>query len=209
MGTLLWSWLRPKAGSSVDLARQETIPPLRVESFEIKHYRGDPAQLLGTIGVLSFATRYDDHVRVECRLSEPAYCYLIALNPNGSVQLCPRAQERIAPRPTSEIVYPAQPDGYYGLTDGTGLQAFVLVASRRPLPAFAAWYAHARIPWKLVSANGLWRFDGRALVPLADPQRGIERRIPSGAPEPLAKVCEFLSHRLDLEIVYASAFPVE
>jgi hypothetical protein len=124
------------------------------------------------------------------------------------VQLCPRAKEPIAPRLTVEIAYPAEPNGYYGLTDGTGLQAFVVVASRRQLPAFATWPARAALPWKAISANGLYRFDGRTLTTLADPDRGTERRLSGTVPVALNDVCNYLIQQPDVDAVQAWAFPV-
>ena len=182
--------------------------PLRIESFEIQHYRGKAAQPLGTIGELLYFAQPDDDIKIKYRLSAPAYCYLIALNPDGSVDLCPKDQADKEPKPTSEIVYPAEADVRYGLTDGAGLQAFVLVASRRPLPAFAAWPARSDLPWKPVSAEGVWRFDGRELARLGDGRRGTERRVSSAAPAPLAAVCDYLSRCPGVDAVQATAFPV-
>src|SRR5262249_20283117 len=155
-----------------------------------------------------FGTHAEDNVRVKARLSAPAYCYLIALNPDGTVQLCPKAQTDTPPRPISEIVFPTESEGYHGLTDGTGLQAFVLVASRRPLPAFVNWPPRAELPWKPVTAEGIWRFDRGELTFLGDPKRGTERQPPSPVPEPLAAVCQYLSHRPDVDAIRAIAFPV-
>jgi serine/threonine protein kinase len=186
----------------------ETFPPLRIESLEIQHYRGNPTQLQGTIGVLSRAAVLDDNVRVSARLSAPGYCYLIALNPDGSMQLCPEAAEHAPPALATEIVYPAKPGGYYGLTDGTGLQAFVLVASRAPLPAFDSWPARANLAWPSSSAGEAWRYDGHDFVFLGDPRRGTERRLPSAAPAPFASVCRYLSQLPDVDAIQATAFPV-
>ncbi len=181
--------------------------PLRIESLTVQHYRGDPARLRGTIGVLSQVARFNDNVRVEARLNAPAYCYLIALNPDGSTQLCPKSAEHASPGRTAAIVYPAEADDYYGLTDGTGLQAFVLVASRRPLPSFASWPARAGLPWTAAKAGEAWRYDGRDLAPLGDSVRGTERRV-SPAPAPFAATCRYLSRLPGVDAVQAIAFPV-
>jgi serine/threonine protein kinase len=181
--------------------------PLRIESLDVEVFRGDPPALQGTIGVLSRAVRFDDNVRVRARLSAPGYCYLIALNPDGSVQLCPKAQENTPPSVQSEIVYPADPEGYYGLTEGTGLHAFVVVASRKPLPAFDSWPARTGLPWNSTSSGGAWRFDGQHFVYLGSPDRS-ERRIPATAPAPFADVCRYLSELPEVHMVQAMAFPV-
>ena len=43
--------------------------------------------LLGRIGADTQAGQAEDEVRVSTRLNAPAYCYLIALHPNGQTQL--------------------------------------------------------------------------------------------------------------------------
>jgi hypothetical protein len=113
---------------------------------------------------------------------------LIALNPNGTFQYCPSALERTAPPLTDEIVYPSPGSGdLYGLTDGAGLQAFVLLASRRPLPAFAQWPARTGLIWKATTAEEIWKFDGQDFTSLRYLRRGTERRPVEDAPPPLRR----------------------
>jgi serine/threonine protein kinase len=184
------------------------LPPLRIESMQILHYSGNPAQNQGTIGIDSHAAWFDDNVRVSARLSAPGYCYLIALNPDGSIQLCSTAKAGVAPSPTDEIVYPPDIDKYYGLTDGTGLQAFVLVASRVPLPPFDTWPARAGLTWAAAAPGEAWRYDGHDFTPLGERTRGIERPVATAAPAPFAAVCRYLSRLKDVDAVQATAFPV-
>ena len=137
-------------------------PALRIEAMAIQHHR--PGQgLLGRIGAESQAGQAEDEVRVSARLNEPAYCYLIALHPNGQTQLYyPEDATRPPPR-AAELSYPLQPELVSPLSDGVGLQAYVLVASRRPLPPYAAWRARlGTLPWQSTGAAGVWRYDGRA-----------------------------------------------
>ena len=181
---------------------------LRIESLEIRHYSGDPAQLQGTIGVQSPAAWRDDNVRISARLNAPAYCYLIALNPDGSIQFCPRARAGIAPGLTDEIVYPAADDKYYGLTDGAGLQAFVLVASRVPLPPFVSWSGRAGLAWTAALPGDTWEYDGHDFTPLGERSRGLERQVATAAPAPFATVCRYLGQLKDVDAVRAIAFPV-
>jgi serine/threonine protein kinase len=183
---------------------------LRIESFEIKHYRGTPAQFIGTIGKVSKATQADDNIRITAGLSAPAYCYLLALNTDGLVQFCPRASRNTPPVKTTAIVYPADATEYYGLTDGSGLQAFVLIASRQSLPAFDHWPHRAAFPWKATGeVAGVWRFDGRHLELLTDATRGTERRVASTIPAVLSDVCKALRGLPSVDAVEAIAFPVE
>jgi hypothetical protein len=179
--------------------------PLEIESLEVTRYHGDSDETLGAIGVLTWNAQFNDNVRVKARLSAPGYCYLIALNPDGTIQLCPKAQEDAPPSRADKIVYPS--DSYYGLTDGTGLQAFVLVASRKPLPAFASWPARAGLHWSSAAAAMTWRYDGRVFESLGDLPRGTERHA-STAPAPFDAICRYLRHLPDVDAVQATAFPV-
>jgi hypothetical protein len=88
-----------------------------------------------------------------------------------------------------------------------GLQAFVLVASRRPLPSFDSWPARAGLPWTAIKAGEAWRYDGRDFAPLGDSVRGTERRVPP-APAPFAATCRYLSRQPGVNSVQAIAFPV-
>jgi hypothetical protein len=83
----------PSPNSPKDGGSRTSPPPklLRILSFQVKHFRGDPPRILGTLGEESQEAREKDIVRVDARLSEPAYCYLIAFNADGKEQLlcCP------------------------------------------------------------------------------------------------------------------------
>jgi serine/threonine protein kinase len=181
--------------------------PLRIVSFEVAHFLGDSDQREGTIGVHSWATRFNDHVRVTAHLDTEGYCYLIALNADGEVQFCPKARETARPSPTADVVYPAGDNGYY-LDDDTGLQGFVLVASRKPLPAYAEWPGRSDLRWEKVGSAGVWRFDGRDYKYLGNPRRGSERPVSAPVPTAFEAVCRFLRRRPDVEAIQALAFPV-
>jgi hypothetical protein len=189
--------------------RRPADPPgLRVVSLRVSHYRGKAAQFLGDFGLTSAAARTDDDdVRVHALLNEPAYCYLIALNPDGKDQLCHPQGEATLPARAKSLDYPTDPDKYFGLTDGAGVQAFVLVAARAPLPSYAAWKAAAGAPpWQHFEADGVWRFeDGR--FRRLDVSRGAVRV--RGVPPALQNLADFLRRRAGADAVGAVAFPVE
>ena len=66
--------------------------------MQVKLHRRKPPEDLGAIGSTVFAGRYaDDDVRVHARLTTPAYCFLIALNPDGKEQLCVPADASTPP----------------------------------------------------------------------------------------------------------------
>jgi Protein kinase domain len=188
--------------------RRPADPPgLRVVSLRVSHHRGEAAQFLGDLGLTSAAARTDDDVRVHARLNEPAYCYLIALNPDGKDQLCHPKGDATPPALADVVDYPTDPDKYFGLTDGAGVQAFVLVAARAPLPSYAAWKATAGPPpWQHFEADGVWQFeDGR--FRRLDVSRGAVRV--RGAPPALQGLADFLRRQAGADAVGAVAFPVE
>jgi hypothetical protein len=180
--------------------------PVQVTKLEVRLFRGEDATPLGLLGLASRAARFDDDVAVHAELNRPAYCYLVAFNPNGQEQLCFPQDAGVPPRPITRLGYP--PDStYFPLTDGVGLQAFVLVASGAPLPAYQRWRTAAgAAPWQAVQAEGVWRFDGQRLEPI-DPPRGPPRARQK--PAPLQALCEFFKDRPQVEAVEILAFPVQ
>jgi serine/threonine protein kinase len=133
----------------------ETVPPVppepaRILGVEVRQVRGAEETPVGLIGTDHKTIELNDAVRFTVKLSAPAYCYLVAFNPDGTEQLCyPEAateeQARAAvPPKVLELRFPR--DGGKFVLDQAGLQAFVLVASSRPLPAYAEWRGRAGAP---------------------------------------------------------------
>jgi hypothetical protein len=189
------------------------IEPLQIDQFR---YRDDQhGERLGRIGESREPILLNDLLKVSIRLSARAYCYLVALNPNGQVQLClPKASDR--PSPSLELRYPIREPGqvvpkYFPLNDGTGLQVFVVLASRRPLPPYAQWTGSDGLKrrWKPVAADevhAVWRYRDGEVTPDGSIPRG-EPRTRSGPP-PFKEICEFLKDRPEVEAIEAIAFPV-
>jgi hypothetical protein len=192
-----WLGLRP-AGLP-----EPPAPPLAIEELRVNHFRGKQAKPLGDLRLTAEEVRVNDSVRVFARLSAPAYCYLIAFNPDGSEQLChpawdgddPQQARGVRPEPVSEVRFFPDDKGVFGL-DAAGLQVFVLVASARPLPPYAEWRAAAgKVPWKAVAQGGQWRwlFDGDGFTRLPLDRGG--RREREGEPQPLKDLCDFFKSR--------------
>jgi predicted Ser/Thr protein kinase len=200
----------PPVAARPDTAlRPEVAPAPRIVSFEIKHYRGiDAPEDLGTIGVTSREATCEDSVRAIARLDRPAYCYLIALNPDGGVQLCEPAEPTAAPSPRAEIHFPADAGSGFSLTDGAGIQAFVLLAANRPLPPFGQWTQAGSLRWRSVPAEGVWQFDGHQISRLGGVQRGEIKRL-FDSPRPFAQLCAELQNLDGIDAVQAIAFPVK
>ena len=131
-------------------------PSLDVVSFRVAHFRNlsDGRAPRGGIGETSFETFFDDDVRISLELSELGYCYVIAYNPDGGEQLCYPEDAELAPPRIKTVHYPEEEVSGFGLSDGIGLQAFVVVASRDALPAYSQWRARAaEVPWSRTTAS--------------------------------------------------------
>jgi tRNA A-37 threonylcarbamoyl transferase component Bud32 len=177
-------------------------------SLEVSGYRGEKATPLGKLGTSSFAIREDDDVRIHAELSSPAYCYLLACNTDGKVELCHPREETAVPERSAALEHPSNPAKYFPLNDGPGLQAFVLLASHEPLPSYKEWRAAAGAPpWPKTQAEGSWRFDGQRFE-LVGPQRSGERQR-QGPPQALQDLCAFFEDRPQVDAIEVLAFPVE
>ncbi len=196
---------------------------LRVTHFEISHFpksaedRYDRKRA-GLLGRKSFAPRLDDDVTVQAKLSEPAYSYLIAFRPDGTDELCDPADEAMPPPPRQDPMYPprSKPTKRYRLSEGTGLYAFALVVSQKPLPSYRDWKKlHGTTAWSagLPGEVGVvWRDDGEGPQPLVaeSPSRtrgkGAEAR---GFEGPVVKLARWLRGLPGVDVVALEAFSVE
>ncbi len=186
----------------------------------VKHYKelGDGRRVVphGTISETSLASdppRLKDLVRVQVAFSRPAYSYLIALNPNGTIQLCVPVGGIVPSLPRRELDFPEDPADYFGLTDGVGLQVFLVVAFDRSLPAYESWKTQVPggLAWSPVDREGFWTYDCAAPSDAArfrGKLRGdILRR--ESAPEILISLCDRLRRSPGVTLVRAVAFPVK
>jgi len=186
---------------------------LRVEALEVEVHRRlpEPAKTLGRIGIDVFEGRYqDDDVRIHARLSAPAYCYVIALNPDGKDQIFFPEDPGTPPPARAQIDAPAGSVEGFGLTDGVGLQGVVLVASRQPLPSYGEWVkGRASLPWKPDPSTGVWRFDGERFDSAPEPEhpRGPRRPL-ADAPKSFVETCRAFHSRPGIAAMQAVAIPV-
>ncbi len=189
-------------------APAETLPAPAIVSFRVMHFRGNkPPRALGAVGDSVESIVFDDDAQVHAEFERPAHFFLLALNPDGAIQLCHPTQPDQPPPSTDRIVYP--PGGmYFPFIDGVGLQVFVLLASRRPLPPYAEWKGRLGVRWEpTATAAGVWGFDGRDLEPLVDAHRGQPRER-SGEPRLFREVCEYFASLPEIDAMRAIAFPV-
>jgi hypothetical protein len=195
-----------------DLPAQRIV----VRRLEVRHLakEGKFDRPRGNLGERSFTTHLGDAVTISAKLSKPAYCYLIAYRPDGTEELCFPEDEKVPPPLTDRPRYPSvRSSDTYGLTDGAGLEAFFLVVSRKPLPAYAEWRkARGDSPWQPTAALPVlvWRYDGEELL-AATPQepggeRGKGRELAGGGV--VGRVADWLRRAPDVEAVVGLGFPV-
>lgn len=98
--------------------------------------------------------RVEDELGFYASFEPQKYCFLLALNPSGKLQL-------IFPRDGSQppVAIGELPDAVFGLNDGAGAQGFILVASEAPLPAFDDWDAPLKsLEWSKTAVTGAWKY---------------------------------------------------
>jgi hypothetical protein len=171
-----------------------------IQALQVDHFRRVDAELhgLGLIGVKDAVRQGKDSFRVTGQLTQPAHLYLFAYFPDGKNFLC-WPDEDAAPEATRTMVYPAH--GVLPFNE-TGMHMFVLVAARKPLPAFDRWRPRP-INWPKHEAQpvGAWKFTGRQFV-------GMQPEIGMPVPDACKEVCAALAARPDLDAVQAVAFSV-
>jgi hypothetical protein len=222
IGAAAWLWPRgaapPPAVAGPSKAPAPDAGPIEAE-IAVTHYKDLGGKFAREVGVLSDRTLrsdpllFNDLVRVRVTLSRPAYAYLVALNPDGKDQLCLAAGSRSPDAPRRELDFPEDPMDHFKLNDGVGVQAFVLVASDRPLPEYDAWKSQVPggLSWSPPSGDVLWTYDG---PPTSEPSRrrgqlrgDIVRR--EAAPEALVNLCDRLRQSPGVAAVHAVAFPIK
>jgi hypothetical protein len=225
---------QPPPGSTPETA-VAAVPPadgppavkLRVQHFD-HHKVGDVP--LGVIGSESFEARYNDRVVIRVELSRAAHCFLIACNFDGKEQLlwpCAEpfpfpGEPRRPPPSVDRFQYPPPPrpgpDGKASKAKGIaldddkvgGMQGFVVVAARQPLPAYAEWAAQRGAPpWqKLPPAQVVWWSDGRTQERMLPGGRRVRGSVVDleGQP-PLLQLCDWAKGP-DVDVVEGLTFPV-
>jgi tRNA A-37 threonylcarbamoyl transferase component Bud32 len=207
---------RGKGGAAKE---EEKMPPLRIRPLRVDYYRtvGQESEPGGRIGETASRTHYGDAVTLRVDLSVPGYCYVLAFNFDGKEELLwpvdeqGKPSERLAPPRSQQVRFPAS--GRLYLEEDTarsGLQAYVVAASARPLPPFGQWRkGRAGLRWKrLPAGKTVWEADARGVYPVSGglrPDRGKVRPVP-GEP-PLADLCR-AARAGGVEVVEAIAFPV-
>jgi serine/threonine protein kinase len=195
LGGIYWLW--PERPTVLDLA------------IELSDMGPNPSHS-GNVGTSAFGAREGDQVFLRAKFSAPAYWYFLSFRPDGQMELCEPARDDERPQ---RLVEPKSPrERSVELNDGLGLQAFAVIASRKPLPPFREWRTAQGPPrWKAMPAEpGLvWRFDGERFETLksgsAPRSAGVTPRGEMGA---VAGLADWLKTRQDVDAVYIKAFAV-
>jgi hypothetical protein len=167
------------AGGLAGLAwalRGHYLPPPRVIDFDVSLFRhsgsGAPEKI-GQIGQSTFAALRGGHVQLHVRLDTPAYIQFFAANTTGDIQPLVTSTDDDTPvvekmsGPVADLQFPRQE--LWQLDDATGLQAFVLIASRQPLPPLGEWLKDAsmRQSWtRVTNEHAAWHTQGDVIKPL-------------------------------------------
>lgn len=174
--------------------RGRILPPPELTGFHLTLYEAatkkTPEQTLGAIGNQIEDVPAAGLVRLDLTLNAACHVQLFTANSDGDIQLlAASAADRSAAEGdlgrVRALSFPRQ--GRWKLCDAEGLQAFVLIASRDPLPAFDAWRAKHRLDqlWSGAADRvGVWKTQGGAILPIhADditPRGGkVESNVPA------------------------------
>jgi serine/threonine protein kinase len=199
-----------RPGNSSIIVTASARPTIDVLAIDHHGYRDGTLQWSMPMGLSSRPVSEGDGAFVSARLSAPAFGFLVALNPDGKVQLCAPPDCDEPPRQSSEIRF--EGTSYFPFTDGPGLQVFLVLASRRPLPPFARWSGSDWLKghWSHIAADrvpGVWRHDGRVATLVSSVTRGPMRKG-HGPPEAFDEVCKYLATLPEIDVIQSVAFPV-
>lgn len=183
---------------------------IRVTQLNLRHFRYDEndfATDLGTIGTSSHDVRLNDDMRIEFRFDRPANFYLLEFTSTGEMQIL---SSNGPDDPARASVFPAGAHETIQLIDGTGLHAFVLLASPNPLPEFEDWSSQmGTIPWDKTNAVGVWRFSNGGFEQGHFFRERSAVRNHQKAPPEFERLCEFLANNNEMLTVEAIGFQIQ
>lgn len=225
-GIAWWTWTGPENDVSAVSPRMVSSPspPVApadldnlITQFRIEHLSWDPKQdgidLGRELGVDSMETAEHDYLRVSARFAQPVFCYLLAFNPDGTTQVCwpsdvdGAGSSEVSPSQATEFKFPEDSTTGFCLTDGTGQQAFALIASRSPLPSFKEWNGGTTsLPWRHVEPGPVLRFDRTRIWISVGRDRGEVESLPTTSV--FKRLCQHLNRQAGVDALAVVAFPV-
>ncbi len=199
--------------------RKPTRKAILAHKFYVSYLKkvGDQDKPEGNLGEGVFTTSSRDALTISAELSEQAYCFLVAYRPDGTEQLC-FPEDESKPPLTDRPGYPfGKARVTYGLTEGSGLQAFFLLVSRQPLPAYTKWReSRGNSPWQKTAALAevVWHYADSDLLAYT-PKNPRGQRFDRGKGQELqgsagvmAKLGDWLRQAPEIETVTGIGFPV-
>ncbi|MEM9827880.1 MAG: serine/threonine-protein kinase [Planctomycetota bacterium] len=149
-----------------------------------------------------------DALQIRGSFTESWFVQLVAVNPDGVVQVCvPEFESESPSEAVKSFNYPKS--GGFGFTDGAGQQTFVLRYSSKPLPPLSALESDlGRLADSFTSASGRWRWvEGRSSPIITERLRGGPRPL---GDTPFFKAMNTLDESTGPAIRHtAISFPIE
>jgi hypothetical protein len=185
---------------------------LEVRRFEIHHHviKDQKEYVVGLLNASSFSGNFHvgDSVRLWAEFGEPADFYLISLNTSGEEVLRLPSSEWETPATLKEFQFPEIGEAGLPLDKGAGVQVFVLIASREPLPSFKQWEDRVgQVPWMPTLFTDAWYFDGSDIAPVNGPH--VSDETGRQVPPMLKNLADFLKDLPDGVTTCFLAFPIE
>jgi serine/threonine protein kinase len=174
-----------------------------VELFRVTETHS-PLVHLGSIRNSTTPPRQNDRVIVKGEFDRAVYAYLIAINPDGSLQLLFPDGEHDTQSPTKEFVCPPESTQYLTL-DQPGLQGFALIATNKALSTFPHWLPQFDgSTWQAIKTDLAWSFDGERIQPLNPERVGFAHH----GPRTFGDLCTSLMNVPGVAITRAVAIPI-
>jgi serine/threonine protein kinase len=185
---------------------------LEVRRFEIHHHviKDQKEYVVGLLNASSFSGNFHvgDSLRLWAEFGEPADFYLISLNTSGEEVLRLPSSEWETPATLKEFQFPEIGEAGLPLDKGAGVQVFVLIASREPLPSFKQWEDRVgQVPWMPTLFTDAWYFDGSDIAPVNGPH--VSDETGRQVPPMLKNLADFLKDLPDGVTTCFLAFPIE
>lgn len=180
-------------GAVMLTAGEKPIRAPAITAIEVRRFAIEPeAGVIVDHGPISETNvpHVGDGVSVSAEYDAPAYCYLVSMDTDGQVVLRHPSDPDRAPERVTSFEFPATTHSadpvLFGLSIPAGAQAFALLVSGEPLPAWSAWCAENELPhWSPgEEANTVFTVANGADTPDSLDTKGalilIEGRIVSG-----------------------------
>jgi hypothetical protein len=199
----------PVTGGGPEKGAAPAAPPL-VKKLRVLHLEKTAEKYLSReVGADVFAAHLDDRVLIYVDFSEPVYAFLLAFNPDGKEQRCLPKDPGKPPEQRDRLDLGVETA--FRLNDGVGLQAFVVVASRQPLPSYAVWKTQRpEVRWQTLPAGEgiVWRSDEGRLEPVTRGEDVRGELVKLEGVAPLAELCRTLRAAPGVEALAVEAFAV-